>query len=206
MREATARERVEEIRGQVVRSLPMAVVDAMREAGVSLTLGSSDATSDPVVIDPNLVDELAEQELLEEMVSYRKDVIGIEHTIFISPKGQTSHSPRVKLVVDPPHSVDPRAKTASIAIDDGSVVAGEPVPPTLLRQVQQFIALNRDVLLDYSGRFEVAALAWDTAICVNADRPKLAERVGFEPTRELAPPGGFQDRCLKPLGHLSLVP
>jgi hypothetical protein len=31
----------------------------------------------------------------------------------------------------------------------------------------------------------------------------LAEGVGFEPTRELAPPGGFQDRCLKPLGHPS---
>jgi hypothetical protein len=31
----------------------------------------------------------------------------------------------------------------------------------------------------------------------------LAERVGFEPTR-LAP-GCFQDNCLKPLGHLSVV-
>jgi hypothetical protein len=112
-------------------------------------LRSSDATSDPVVIDPHLVDELAERELLEERVSYRKDVTGIDHTIFISPKGQTRHAARVKLAVDPPRSVDPRAKTASIAIDDGSVVAGEPVPPAVLRQVQQFIALNRDVLLDY---------------------------------------------------------
>src|SRR5436190_10434041 len=31
----------------------------------------------------------------------------------------------------------------------------------------------------------------------------LAEGVGFEPTREHEPPGGFQDRCLKPLGHPS---
>ena len=31
----------------------------------------------------------------------------------------------------------------------------------------------------------------------------LAEGVGFEPTREREPPGGFQDRCLKPLGHPS---
>ena len=30
----------------------------------------------------------------------------------------------------------------------------------------------------------------------------MAERVGFEPTDELRV-GGFQDRCLKPLGHLS---
>src|SRR5215472_16994579 len=32
---------------------------------------------------------------------------------------------------------------------------------------------------------------------------RLAEGVGFEPTRDLATPGGFQDRCLKPLGHPS---
>ncbi len=31
----------------------------------------------------------------------------------------------------------------------------------------------------------------------------LAEGVGFEPTREREPPGGFQDRCLQPLGHPS---
>jgi hypothetical protein len=31
----------------------------------------------------------------------------------------------------------------------------------------------------------------------------LAEGVRFELTRELAPPAGFQDRCLKPLGHPS---
>ena len=34
--------------------------------------------------------------------------------------------------------------------------------------------------------------------------PFLAEGVGFEPTRDLATPGGFQDRCLKPLGHPSI--
>jgi hypothetical protein len=34
---------------------------------------------------------------------------------------------------------------------------------------------------------------------------KVAEGVGFEPTRERKPPGGFQDRCLKPLGHPSLL-
>ena len=32
----------------------------------------------------------------------------------------------------------------------------------------------------------------------------LAEGVGFEPTREREPPAGFQDRCLKPLGHPSM--
>jgi Domain of unknown function (DUF4160) len=41
------------------------------------------------------------------------------------------------------------SKTASIALHDGCVVAGEHVPAALLRQVQQFIELNRDALLDY---------------------------------------------------------
>src|SRR5262245_13746874 len=34
---------------------------------------------------------------------------------------------------------------------------------------------------------------------------QMAEGVGFEPTREREPPGGFQDRCLKPLGHPSFA-
>ena len=32
---------------------------------------------------------------------------------------------------------------------------------------------------------------------------KMAEGVGFEPTRRAVPSAGFQDRCLKPLGHPS---
>jgi len=35
-------------------------------------------------------DELAERELLEEMVSYSKKTTGVVHTVFISPKGFTS--------------------------------------------------------------------------------------------------------------------
>jgi hypothetical protein len=90
----------------------------------------------------------AEEELLNEIVSYRKDVTGIENTIFISPKGNTRHAPRIKIAIDPPLSVDPRSKTASVAIADGTVVAGE-VPARLTEQVRRFIDANRDVLLDY---------------------------------------------------------
>jgi hypothetical protein len=95
-----------------------------------------------------LADALAEEELLEEMVTYRKNVTGIAHTIFISPKGNTRHAARVKIAINPPDSVDPRAENASIAIADGAVMAGE-VPLGLLDQVRRFIALNRDVLLEY---------------------------------------------------------
>ena len=95
-----------------------------------------------------LADELAEEELLEEIVSYRKNVTGVDNTIFISPKGNTRHAPRIKLAIDPPDSVDPRGNIASVAIMDGTVVSGD-VPPKLLDQVRRFIDANREVLVEY---------------------------------------------------------
>jgi hypothetical protein len=96
-----------------------------------------------------MTDELAEEELLEEEVAFRKDATGIDNTIFISPRGKTRHAPRIKLAIDPPDSINPGTEAASIAIHDGSVVAGENVQAALLRQVRRFIDLNRDTLLDY---------------------------------------------------------
>jgi hypothetical protein len=95
-----------------------------------------------------MADEPAEQQLLEEILCYRKDVTGIDNTIFISPKGNTRHAARIKLAIEPPDSIDPRSKTASVAIGDATVVAGD-VSPRLLEQVRQFLEANRDVLLDY---------------------------------------------------------
>jgi hypothetical protein len=95
-----------------------------------------------------MTDELAEKQLLDEIVSYRKDVTGVDNTIFISPKGNTRHAARVKLAIDPPDSVDPRGKTASVTIGDAAVAAGD-VPPRLLEQVRRFLDANREVLLDY---------------------------------------------------------
>ena len=100
------------------------------------------------IVASSLPDERAEEELLEEMVSYRKSVTGVENTIFISPKGNARHAPRIKVAIEPPLSVDPRSKTASVAITDGAVMAGE-VPAWLLDQARRFIDANRDVLLDY---------------------------------------------------------
>jgi hypothetical protein len=83
------------------------------------------------------------------MVSYRKAVTGVDNTIFISPKGSTRHAARIKLAIDPPDSIDPRSETASIAIADGTVVAGKIVSAALLRSAQRFIELNRAALIDY---------------------------------------------------------
>jgi hypothetical protein len=94
-----------------------------------------------------LADALAEEELLEEMVSYGKNVTGIENIIFISPKGRTGHAARIRLAINPPESFSPLGEIASIAVADGAVLAGQ-VSPALLREVRRFIAQNRDVLID----------------------------------------------------------
>lgn len=84
---------------------------------------------------------------LEEMVSYRKNVTGIDHTLFISPKGNARHAPRIKVAIDPPDSLDPRGDIASISFS-GEVVTGN-VDPELLRQIKRFIQGNHETLVDY---------------------------------------------------------
>ena len=87
---------------------PQRLLDEMRQGRIiNLTdLGYVIAPTTEIV---GLADELAEEELLEEMVSYRKNVTGVDNTIFISPKGNTRQAPRIKLAIDPPDSADPRA-------------------------------------------------------------------------------------------------
>ena len=126
---------------------PQRFLDEMRKGRI-ITLTDLKYVIAPTTEIAALADELAEQGLLEEMVSYRKNVTGVDNTIFISPKGNTRHAPRIKLAIDPPDSVDPRSNTASIAIADGTVVAGD-VPSALLEQVRGFVDANRGVLLDY---------------------------------------------------------
>jgi hypothetical protein len=48
---------------------------------------------------------------LEEMVPYGKNITGIDNTIFISPKGNARHGPRIKIAIDPFQTVSaPRRK------------------------------------------------------------------------------------------------
>src|SRR6516165_829314 len=58
-----------------------------------------------------LADQLAEEELLEHMASSRKDVTGIDNTLWISPRGPTRHAARVKVALDPPDSLNPTSET-----------------------------------------------------------------------------------------------
>jgi hypothetical protein len=123
------------------------LVEAMRKR-VVLNLRELDYVIAPRAAIVGLADELAEEELLEEMVSYRKNVTGVDNTIFISPRGKTRHAPRLKLAINPPDSLDPGSETASVAIADGTLVAGN-APPELLEQARRFIKANRDTLIDY---------------------------------------------------------
>jgi hypothetical protein len=84
----------------------------------------------------------------EEMASFRKDTTGIENTIFISPRAGAQHAALIKIAIDPPHTLNPRCQSASVAIADGEITEGD-VPPPIRKQVQQFIDLNRDALVDY---------------------------------------------------------
>jgi NAD(P)H-dependent FMN reductase len=98
-----------------------------------------------------LADELAEEEQLEHIVTYRKNVTGVDNTVFISPKVHARHAARVKVAINPPDMISPTTETISVAIHDGSVVAGNAsnLTAALLGQVRQFIALNKEALIDY---------------------------------------------------------
>jgi hypothetical protein len=96
-----------------------------------------------------LADQLAEEELLEHMASFRKDATGVDNTIWVSPKGRTRHAARIKVAIDPsPDSLNAARETAAVAIHDGSVTEGH-VPSHILKQVQEFVRINREVLMDY---------------------------------------------------------
>jgi hypothetical protein len=95
--------------------------------------------------------ELAERELIGDMVSYRKRTTGVDNTVFISQKGFAKHGPRIKIAIEPPDSINVTSKTASVSINSGKVIAGDAaeVSLALSKQVEKFIELNRAVLLDY---------------------------------------------------------
>jgi hypothetical protein len=84
----------------------------------------------------------------EDMAALRPDVTGVDNTVFVSPKGYARHAARIKIAVDPPHSLDPTAKKASMAIHDYSIT-GAYLPPEIVEQARQFIDRNRDALTRY---------------------------------------------------------
>jgi hypothetical protein len=86
-------------------------------------------------------------EMIADMVSYRKNVTGLDNTVFISVKF-AQHAPRIKVAVDPPTHIDPFGDSAQVTIHDGRVVAGS-LSAGVHDDVRRFIDLNREALLDY---------------------------------------------------------
>ena len=87
---------------------------------------------------------------LDEMASFRKNTTGVDHTIFISPKGNAQHGCRIKVAIDPPDTLNPRRRGISVQVADYQVIGDtKRVSLGLLDQVRRFIDLNRDVLLEY---------------------------------------------------------
>jgi hypothetical protein len=99
---------------------------------------------------------------LEEMISYRKSVTGLDHTIFISPRGMARHAPRIKVAIDPPDSLDPRGHVAVVTISTQTLVEGQ-LPAKLGKPLRAFLKLNQAVLLDY----------WDYRIDTDQLRQRL---------------------------------
>ncbi len=85
---------------------------------------------------------------VEDAVSLRSEKTGVDNTIFVSTKGYAQHAPRIKIAVDPPHTFNATAKSASMAIHDYSMT-GAYVAPHVVEQAKQFIDRNREALLDY---------------------------------------------------------
>jgi len=150
---------LEEMKISVEQALPPDVVAALREADVALTLVPQQAPNQALV---DISDELAERELLGDIVNYRKDVTGVDNTIFISQKAFARHAARIKVAVEPPDSIEVTSKTASVAISTGDVVGGK-IPAKVLKQVQKFVELNRDALNEY----------WNARITTNVLEKRL---------------------------------
>jgi Domain of unknown function (DUF4160) len=55
---------------------------------------------------------------------------------------------RIKVAIDPPDSLSATSQTASVAVHDGSVAEGH-IPSHILQQVQEFVRINRGVLMEY---------------------------------------------------------
>src|SRR5262249_32240773 len=66
--------------------------------------------------------------------------------------------------------------------------SGRKLAVSLMVARQQYSVLTKTLSCSYVDRRRRTV----------ADAKLVAEGVGFEPTREREPPGGFQDRCLKP--------
>lgn len=99
-----------------------------------------------------------EEELTASMAMFRKNITGVDSILYISLKFPR-HKPRIKVAIDATARLDPFGDNASVAIADGEHLDGTRMPPWLRKQVEWFLELNRDTLLEYwEGRLDTDQL------------------------------------------------
>ena len=89
-----------------------------------------------------------DDEFLENIVTYGKNVTGIDNVIYIS-RAHGQHGPQIKIAIQPPLRTRPGGWMISVSIEDPSQVIGRKPDAKLLARVRRFVELNRDALLEY---------------------------------------------------------
>ena len=117
-------------------------------------------------------EDMVSIEEAEDMVNLRRNVTGVDATVFVSTKGYGPHAPAcIQIAVGDPASLNAAtAGLASMAIRDCALTGAAP-PPHIVEQAKQFIERNRETLLSY----------WDCQI----DTPELVERLGRAVARSI---------------------
>ena len=118
-----------------------------------------------------------ENDEAEHMTSLRKNRTGVDNTIFVSTKGYAQHAAGIKIAIDPPDSLSPTCKTASMAIHDFGIL-GEHVPRHIAEQAEKFIERNREALISYwNYEFDTAELLKRLKQPIGKARAKKARTV-----------------------------
>lgn len=94
---------------------------------------------------PQRVDAL---EAPYEMSNLRPADTGLPMVIWVSVKGGARHGPRIKVAREHGATINP-FDTVSVTIEDEPRVIGGTLSAHDMERVKQYIALNRDVLLQY---------------------------------------------------------
>jgi hypothetical protein len=94
---------------------------------------------------------LADQEAEEDMVSAWPEDTGVDHALKILPRAGARHGPRIKVAINPPDRFSEGGTYATIPFGETSIASPVPniVPPQLLRQLHEYIALNREPLIAF---------------------------------------------------------
>jgi len=88
-------------------------------------------------------------DFLFEMANYRQDDTGLPMIIWILEKGSVRHGPRIKVNATHSHKMDIKTAISVTVDDDPRCVAEGELPGDDMKKIRQFIALNKDVILDY---------------------------------------------------------